>query len=157
MVLLGDAVKVFEKLIKEYNVNSISCNRDYEPYAIKRDNNVANFLKNHSIEFTQSKDSVIFEPHEVLKDNGEPYTVYTPFKNKWLQKFKSYEMISDTQSSLTNLLNFTNDFPSLNFLDFEQSKINVRDYDLNNINHYAQSRDFPSTDGTSYLLSLIHI
>ena len=151
LVLKGDPVKVFEKLIKEYSVDSISCNRDYEPYAIKRDNSVANFLKNHSIEFTQSKDSVIFEPHEVLKDNGEPYTVYTPFKNKWLQKFKSYEMISDTQLSLTNLLNFTNDFPSLNFLDFEQSKINVRDYDLNNINHYAQSRDFPSTDGTSYL------
>ena len=53
LVLKGDPVKVFEKLIKEYSVNSISCNRDYEPYAIKRDNNVANFLKNHSIKFTQ--------------------------------------------------------------------------------------------------------
>ena len=110
LILKGDPKNIFEKLILDYNVNSVCCNRDYEPYAKKRDNYISDLLKNNSIEFNQSKDSVIFEPHEVLKDNGDPYTVYTPFKNKWLQKFNSIKPISSSKISFTKLLKYHNNF-----------------------------------------------
>lgn len=151
LILKGDPKNIFEKLILDYNVNSVCCNRDYEPYAKKRDNYISDLLKNNSIEFNQSKDSVIFEPHEVLKDNGDPYTVYTPFKNKWLQKFNSIKPISSSKISFNNLLKYHNNFLPIENFGFIQSKINIKDYDLNNLNKYADSRDFPSTDGTSYL------
>jgi len=151
LILKGDPKNIFEKLILDYNVNSVCCNRDYEPYAKKRDNYISDLLKNNSIEFSQSKDSLIFEPHEVLKDNGDPYTVYTPFKNKWLQKFNSIKPISSSKISFNNLLKYHNNFLPIENFGFIQSKINIKDYDLNNLNKYADSRDFPSTDGTSYL------
>jgi len=151
LILKGDPKNIFEKLILDYNVNSVCCNRDYEPYAKKRDNYISDLLKNNSIEFSQSKDSLIFEPHEVLKDNGDPYTVYTPFKNKWLQKFNSIKLISSSKISFNNLLKYHNNFLPIENFGFIQSKINIKDYDLNNLNKYADSRDFPSTDGTSYL------
>jgi deoxyribodipyrimidine photo-lyase len=70
---------IFKQLQKEYDIQSVYCNRDYEPSAIKRDDEVKDFLHSKNIEFIDFKDQVIFEKNEVAKDNGEPYTVYTFF------------------------------------------------------------------------------
>ena len=73
-------------------------NRDYEPYAISRDKRIAELLQKNKIKFLQFKDQVVFEPHEILKADGLPYTVYTPYKNKWLLNFQ--KKIISVNSSL---------------------------------------------------------
>jgi deoxyribodipyrimidine photo-lyase len=74
----GDTISVWKKWIQEFDIENVYCNRDYEPYAIKRDKQIHELLQQNNIDFYTLKDQCIFEYDEVLKDDGKPYTVYTP-------------------------------------------------------------------------------
>ncbi len=80
-------VDAFSKLLTEYNVKAVYANHDYEPYAVSRDTAVGEFLKESGIPFHTFKDQVIFEKNEVLKSDGTPYTVFTPYANAWKKLF----------------------------------------------------------------------
>jgi deoxyribodipyrimidine photo-lyase len=96
---------------------------------------------------------VIFEEGEILKSDGTPYTVFTPYKKKWLQKLNSdIPEASNTWSyNEMNFLKCDYILPSLQDLGFIESNIKVRSYDLSVINNYHKDRDFPARDKTSYL------
>ncbi len=147
----GNPKESIEKLIEEYEVNAIYTNRDYEPYALNRDKEIGEFLSKKGIEFKTYKDQVIFEKGEVTKDDRNPYTVYTPFKNKWLTHFDEKTMIEDHKLNLDNCLKGEFDFSTLKEMGFEESNIKVQPIDLSQLDDYENTRDFPATDGTSYL------
>ncbi len=147
----GEPKECIDELISEYEVGSIYTNRDYEPYALDRDKDMTSYLAKKGIDFQTYKDQVIFEKDEVTKDDGKPYTVYTPFKNKWLSHFDEATMIQDHKLNLDNCLEGDFDFPSLSDMSFEESTIKVRPIDLSQLDDYEKTRDFPATDGTSYL------
>ena len=90
----GKPLDVFKQLEKDFEIKSVFCNRDYEPAAIKRDVEIKDFLNLENIEFFDFKDQVIFEKHEVAKDNGEPYTVYTPYSKKWKKLLTEEDYLS---------------------------------------------------------------
>ena len=90
LILKGKLEDVWSKLIQKYTIESVFINKDYEPYAIKRDQKLGEVLKSNGIELHSFKDQVVFEESEVVKANGEPYTVFTPFKRKWLALYNSY-------------------------------------------------------------------
>ena len=87
-VLYGDPSSVFKRLFKEYNVDSLFCNEDYEPYALERDQKVNDICQEKGIPFHQYKDHLIFHKNEILSLEGNPYSVYTPYMKKWMQKYK---------------------------------------------------------------------
>jgi deoxyribodipyrimidine photo-lyase len=147
----GNPTECLEQLLKEFEVNALYTNRDYEPYALNRDKKVAEFLSAKNVDFLTFKDQVIFEKSEVTKDDGKPYTVYTPFKNKWLSHFDESPMIQDYQLTIENCLEGKFKFPSLNEMGFTKSSIKVRPIDLSQLDNYEETRNFPATDGTSYL------
>lgn len=99
----GKPLEVWRELIDEYPIHGVYTNKDYEPYAIKRDKEIADFLTSKGIIFNAFKDQVIFEENEVLKNDGTPYTVFTPYKNKWLQNFSEKK---DTQDFTVDFVNF---------------------------------------------------
>ena len=74
----GTPKTVFNALLEKYNIRQIFTNHDYEPYAIHRDTLIAQLLQPHGTGFNTYKDQVIFEKGEVVKDDGKPYTVFTP-------------------------------------------------------------------------------
>jgi deoxyribodipyrimidine photo-lyase len=86
----GRPADVFDRLLAEYKVTTVYTNHDYEPYAIARDKKIADMLAQHGIQLHTYKDQVIFERSEVVKDNGEPYTVFTPYSRKWKQKLNEF-------------------------------------------------------------------
>lgn len=149
-VYKGSPVEVWKEIIGEYTIQTVYANRDYEPYAISRDASVANLLAQNAIAFETHKDQVIFEGNEVLKDDGKPYHVFTPYKNKWLR-------ILDVRGFLVrdlakkSFVQRTSDFPSLEILGFIESAIKVRPFDLSCASTYEENRDYPSIDGTSHL------
>jgi len=151
LVFKGNPCDIFAELIIKYNINCVFSNKDYEPYALNRDKKIDIFLKKYNIKFSQFKDQVIFDPHEILKDDGLPYTVYTAYKNKWLLNFSKSMISVNTTLNLTNFLKFNFFFPSLEMLNFSRSTIVVLDYNLNDLGKYSQHRDYPSLDSTSYL------
>jgi deoxyribodipyrimidine photo-lyase len=163
LVKLGSSLKVlhykplvvFRKLTDEFQIGAVYTNRDYEPFAIQRDKEIELFLNDKGIELHTYKDQVIFEHIEVLKDDGTPYTVFTPYSKKWKEKLGNSEIPEfPSQNHLHGLIKtgpFT--MPTLQELGFEQSKIKVPNFDISEklINNYAEKRDLPALDATSKL------
>ena len=100
LVLHGDPEKLILELVQNKDIGALYSNLDYEPYALERDEKITDSLEKFNIPHLQFKDQVIFGPKEILKDDGNPYTVYTPYKKKWLTKFNT-SLIS-VYSSLIN-------------------------------------------------------
>ncbi|MCB2220890.1 MAG: DNA photolyase family protein [Bacteroidetes bacterium] len=153
LVRKGEPIEIFQELVKKYPLASVFTNRDYEPYAIQRDEKVSAMLKNADVEFHDWKDQVIFEKDEVVKQDGNPYTVYTPYSRKWLERFHNEELPSFSIEKYTDRF-YACDFepiPDMNDIGFELSEIKVppgrTSKDL--IENYNQTRDIPSKEGTS--------
>lgn len=146
-------LEAWKTLTSEYQIAKVYTNEDYEPYALERDSEVRDYLESKEIEFCQYKDQVIFRPGEILKADGKPYTVFTPYKKKWLERVVPSDdfIVYDSHSILKNCLSFNNSFPNIETLGFEKSRIQVNEPNLLVIDHYDQNRDFPMKEGTSYL------
>ena len=148
----GKPIDIFKKIITKYDIDYIYFNKDYEPYAISRDNQIKELL-NNKIGFKTFKDHVVFEETEITKDDGKPYTIYTPYSKKWLKKFHETEIKEyNVDPFLKNLKKnkFLN-IPSRKDLDLVKSNIIVYDYNTSDeiIINYKNTRNFPYVNGTS--------
>ncbi len=151
----GSPETIFKTLIKEYDIGSVFTNHDYEPYASARDTSIKNILEEKKIQFKTFKDQVIFEKDEIVKKDGDPYVVYTPYMKLWKETFKSLNLeIYNTSPHLKNLFKNTN-LPNLNLndIDFEDSSQKIEDYTVTStlIKNYQATRNFPAKDSTSKL------
>ena len=145
----GSPLEVFKQLCKENSELKVYTNRDYEPYAIARDEEINKFLLENGSELISSKDQVIFEKNEVVKNDGLPYTVFTPFKNKWLAKFKEEGFYLELKLNTENFYKSNHEFPSMGELGFKKSSIKVPSFSLERVHNYEETRNFPSLDSTS--------
>jgi deoxyribodipyrimidine photo-lyase len=147
--------EAFRQLTQQYEIAAVFTNNDYEPYAIQRDSAVQTFLKSKGIEFYTFKDHVIFEGGEIRKDNGDPYTVFTPYSKKWKQVLGINPVPEFSSEKYLNRLLKTNPFyfPELKKIGFEPGRIQPpqREIPENIIRDYAKTRDFPAIQGTSKL------
>ena len=148
----GKPVDIFKKIITKYDIDYIYFNKDYEPYGISRDNQIKELL-NNKIGLKTFKDHVVFEETEITKDDGKPYTIYTPYSKKWLKKFHETEIKEyNVDPFLKNLKkNKFLEIPSRKDLNLVKSNIIVYDYNTSNkvIINYNNTRNFPSINGTS--------
>lgn len=147
----------FKEITTSYDVQSVFCNSDYEPYALERDKQIGTFLASQGIPFNSYKDQVIFEKDEIVKNDGNPYVVYTPFKNKWKEHFNPRTMLQEHNSinKLSALIQDTQ-LPNvtLEALGFTRSNIKVANYIVSPtlIENYEATRNFPAIqNGTSKL------
>jgi deoxyribodipyrimidine photo-lyase len=154
LVLYDKVEHAWVKLLQKYEITEVYTNHDYEPYAKTRDGEVAQLLKKHDIEFKTYKDQVIFDRDEVLKNDGTPYTVYTPYMRKWYEKLKPFYLKAyPTKKHFKNLFK-TNGFkmPSLKEMGFEKSNTSFPGENYESvIKDYAENRDFPGVNGTSHI------
>ncbi|WP_028375961.1 cryptochrome/photolyase family protein [Leeuwenhoekiella sp. MAR_2009_132] len=152
----GKPEDVWKQILNDYEVKEVFTNRDYEPYAKERDEKLTALFKEKNIEFKTFKDQVIFEKDDVVKGDGDPYIVYTPYKNKWLETFNEDTdlKIHYTSQYLSNLVKNSR-LPNLILGDmgFRNASIKVPDYDVTPtlIDNYEDTRNFPAQDGTSRL------
>ncbi len=151
----GTPLEVYKKLILEYSVQEVFTNHDYEPYAKERDLEIGEFLDENGASFQTFKDQCIFEKDEVLKDDGKPYTVYTPYSKKWKVKVNDFYLKSyPTEKYFSNFLKFeTSVFPSLEEIGFDKTDVDIpsSEVELDIIKNYHNTRDIPSIRGTSRL------
>lgn len=151
LIKKGNPLEVWKNLVEEYSINTVFTNKDYEPYAIQRDKKVAGFLSSKNIQFKIFKDQVIFEENEIIKNDGLPYTVFTPYKNKWLLHFSEEKNTREYNIKFDNLYHFKSDFPTLSSIGFRENSIKVKPFNLSNLENYHELRDCPHLDKTSYL------
>jgi deoxyribodipyrimidine photo-lyase len=151
----GRPQDVFKKMAEEFHICSVYTNRDYEPYSVFRDIHIERLLKINKIEYYSYKDHVLFEKGELVKEDGKPYTVFTPYKNKFLEKFNK-EMVRPL-NTLQYFHNFIRIRPlpmmSVEMLGFEPLNIVFPSKTLSQtlLEAYADNRDFPARNGTSKL------
>lgn len=150
-VFKGDPLDVFKSLVSQKKIQSVFVNRDYEPYARERDAKIKLFLQENGVGWNDYKDHVLFEPGEVTKPDGSPYTVFTPYKNACLRKLDTINVDSIKSNSSANYAQHKESFPSLEELGFVRSKTRVLPYNLSVVDDYHERRDFPAMDATSKL------
>ncbi len=161
-VFYGKPEEVYRKLVKEHKIQAVYTNSDYESYALERDGVIQQLLNKNSIEFKSFKDHVIFDKDEVLKKDGLPYTVFTPYKRKWLEKLDS-RMKEQSSYYLSSYpcMKYKDNFKmgsrelelSLEDMGFEKSPISIPPTEVPQkiIKTYDENRNYPSIDGTSKL------
>ncbi len=150
----GKPETIWKQLITENKIEKVFFNHDYEPYARERDKVIFELLLSNKIEIKNCKDQVIFEKNEVTKDDGLPYVVYTPYSNKWKEKFKHISLENyKSEDNLENISDHKYPFLSLQQIGFEKSNIQVTNFDISSslIDNYEATRNFPSVHKTSYL------
>jgi len=153
-ILQGRPVDVFRHLVTEMEIAAVYCNEDYEPYARQRDAQVAELCQQAGIGFFAVKDHVIFSPAEILKDDGSPYQVFTPYSRRWLANFEllpptvadelrrgqfvAADVAGDTTPESLGFVRYGGAYPPA-------------DFPLSVIEHYDTTRDWPALTGTSRL------
>lgn len=156
-VFYGKPLEIIPKLVEENQYFAVYANRDYEPYALTRDKTIHDLLKNRNVHLHGAKDHVIFEKNEVLKDDGKPYTVFTPYSKKWKSKINEYFLSSyPVEKYLSKLSSskYERDIPSLREMGFLEERFFPFPPDVVSdelIEKYEQQRNFPSLQGTSRL------
>lgn len=166
IVLHGPATVEIPELAKRLNIDAVFINRDYEPTAIERDATVAGRLAESGIQFLDFKDQVIFEKDEVLTQAGNPFSVFTPYKNASLKKINDFYLQAYPVTKYIKNLAKTPapDLPSLESMGFTRTNLaslklptgmsgaeQLFDDFIDRIQHYKIARDFPAAKGPSYL------
>lgn len=144
---------VFIKLEDNYELKAIFCNRDYEPYAIKRDTETYNYFKNKNIPFLAYKDQVIFDKSDVQKDDVKPYTVFSPYSKKWRSTLNN-ECFKEYRIKKNNFLRLPfKKILNLKDIGFKKTDINFIKPELNPaiIDNYYKTRNIPAIKGTTRL------
>lgn len=153
-VFYGKPEHVFKQLISENKITAVYTNHDYEPSARKRDKEVYTLLKEHQVEFKTCKDQVIFEKSEVVKEDGSPYVVFTPYSKKWKEQLSKTKLISYPSEELLDKIT-VHSYPFLNLKDigFQASEIIPFPFNISEklISNYEATRNYPVKAGTSML------
>lgn len=149
LILQGTPEDIWDELGKTYPIGDIFVNEDYEPYALDRDHVIKAWAEKQDIRFHLVKDHVVFAKDEVMKDDGKPYTVFTPYKNKYrslltAEHLPKYEAKGSWHKHQSHM-------PSLADLGFEQSSINLPEVRLDTIPTYNKTRNYPAQTGTTHL------
>lgn len=155
LVRYGKPADIFRELVKEYRIGKVFTNHDYEPYARSRDEEVKSILNNAGISLHTFKDHVIFEKDEVLKDDGKPYTVFTPYSRRWKALVNDFYLRAYPCNKY-----FSNFFaigetsiPSLDEMGFNAAgeSFPSKEWMGQLIRNYKEQRDFPAISGTTRL------
>jgi deoxyribodipyrimidine photo-lyase len=154
-VFFGKPIEIYKQLIENHTIESVYTNHDYEPYALKRDEEIGQFLKEQNIAFKTFKDQVIFEKNDVTKSDGLPYLVYTPYMKAWKLKFNTKMVERFPSENLFDNFIKTSELPYLSLSDigFQVSNQKVASYKVHSelIQNYEATRNFPAQDATSKL------
>jgi len=151
----GKPEKIFKDLLSDYKIGTVFTNHDYEPYATSRDKAIKTLLDKNEIDFKTYKDQVIFEKSEVVKDDGKPYMVYTPYMKKWKSIFNGNDLkIHYTNDVIEHVIENSR-LPNLSLSDigFKKSTQEIEAFTVTPtlIQNYEDTRNFPAQDSTSKL------
>ena len=153
-IFKGKPLEIYKKLSQNYEIEAVYSNEDYEPYAIKRDQEIADFLASKNIAFHQFKDQVIFHKDEIVKADKKPYTVYTPYSKLWLNEFQKVDLRGfPSEKKLDNLLDIPFEELTIEDIGFQKTDLafEVPEVDLHIIKTYEETRNFPAVKGTTQL------
>jgi len=155
LVIHDEVIPAFDKLNEQFSIKEVYINHDYEPYAIDRDLKVEYFLKGRGISFHTFKDQVIFEKFDIMKSDGTPYSVFTPFSRRWKEQFMKLNIPEyPSENYLSKCLQMEPVLvPDLSQIGFVSVDFNLQAFNISEdlIRNYPSTRNLPSVNGTSHV------
>lgn len=155
-VFYGTPAQAMNTLSQTYSVKSVFVNRDYEPYARERDEDVVKYWSEHDVPVVGAKDHVVFEKNEVVKGDGTPYLVFSPYGKAWRKKLTDYH--AKAYPNAKYFENFLKQqpiaIPSLESMGFRATEVSLpsSNVDESIIKTYDATRNFPANErGTTRL------
>lgn len=146
-------LEVFKHLLSRHKIEQVFTNQDYEPYARERDRSVGDLLGQQGISLHSFKDQVIFDGEEILKDDGKPYTVFTPYSKKWKSRLNDFYLSSYPSAKYRRYFHqqTARDIPTLYSMGFRavDKPFPSRALKEELIKKYKDERDYPGIPGTS--------
>lgn len=143
----GKPLDIFKDLLKKNPIESVYCNEDYEPSAIKRDAEIEKFLAENNVEFHQFKDQVHFSKDEILKSDGKPYSIYTPYSKQWLLKYRELKVENyPSEKHLKNLVDVEKQELTLEKIGFKKTNYEFKppQIEAKILKTYHETRNFPT-------------
>ena len=149
----GKPLEIFQQLSQEYDIQAVFCNRDYEPQAIERDTEIYNFFQSQLVPFKAFKDQVIFDKNDIVKNDGTPYTVYTPYAKKWKEILTEKDYHTHKADFNHFLKQDFTEIHSLKDIGFKKTEFHFETptLDAKIIDEYDKYRDFPALQKTTQL------
>ncbi len=153
----GDPIEIVQMLCTKYKVNRLIANEDYEPYAISRDSQIRQLLGQKGILFETIKDQVLFQKNEIVKPDGNPYVVFTPYSNKWKAQLQisgipNFGLLPDPNQITAHEFKF----PTLDELGFSNDSVEwTSNLNPETIKNYEADRNFPAINGISKISPLL--
>jgi deoxyribodipyrimidine photo-lyase len=159
----GPAIEEMTAVLHEARPQGLFYNRDYEPYARERDAAVEKLGRSLGLEVQSFKDNVIHEPNEILKSDGKPYSIFTPYSHRW-RSLVQPKLAPPVKFRPTPGLKFPRSIPLPSLSDLglkcdiplgtageSAARLRLRNFAGAGILGYADNRDFPARSGTSHL------
>lgn len=171
---IGDPCEIIIELIDRYDIKQVFWNRLYTPWQVTRDKHIKAQLKADAIDVHSFNSSLLWEPWEVLKSDGEPYKVFSAFKRQALQVMPPrapLDEIKEMQNCLTEVKASNSSLADLSLLPSHDWLENVLSHwQINekaahhyletfiehHLNDYQHNRDIPSLNATSKLAPFLH-
>ena len=155
-VYYGDPIEIYKEILSAYHVKVIYTNRDYEPYALTRDKKVRRLIEAEGGAYYDYKDHVITDRREILSNSDKPYTVFTPYKKKWLARLEEHGIQQyPSEQKLDHLAKLDRQpIITLDEMGFTRSSMSIPGLTVAQgvIKNYDKTRDYPGIDnGTSRL------
>jgi deoxyribodipyrimidine photo-lyase len=153
LVKYGKPEEVWIEILQQYEVKAVYTNHDYEPYARERDAKISRLLSSRNIPFYTFKDQTIFEKDEILKDDGKPYTVFTPYSRKWKKQLNDFFLKSYPNEKYFYRFLKISSLPLIRLqeMGFVESDYRFPTSEIRQelLVRYGESREFPAMQGTS--------
>ena len=161
----GDNSEVIYKYLEDNSLHKVFWNNQFGIDENSRDESVQNYLRNKDIEYERFDEQVVFAPGSTLTGEGKPYSVFTPFKRKWIENFNIDLLDIEFEYTKKNLTKYKSNAHEFDFqfkkshsvdMSFwpageEEALSRLQKYLYKNILRYAQDRNDPIIDGTSRL------
>ncbi|MCB1049435.1 MAG: deoxyribodipyrimidine photo-lyase [Acidobacteria bacterium] len=153
-LFFAEPLEAWRQIAAETQIGTVYGNEDYEPYPMRRDHTVQEFLQSIGAQMVWCKDQVIRAKAEVLKPDGKPYTVFTPYKRKWLETLERQDITpSQSQPQKANWVDRSEKCGVLDpeWIGFSRSGFELPKIETSHLGRYGEVRDYPALNATSQL------
>jgi deoxyribodipyrimidine photo-lyase len=153
----GTPAQVLRQLLRETNADSIHAEEDFTPYALRRDRDVARHLPLRLIH-----GQTVHHPTDILKANGKPYTVFTPYSKAWKAKLPSFLALYSAPENINTPAGVPSEpLPGFNLNPLfpageDEALVRLEEFLHQRIYRYHEHRDRVDLDGTSSLSPYLH-
>lgn len=160
-LFVGEPKEIVERCIRTLPIESVVVNRDYTPYSIARDAQMERVCRDHQVTFLQFDDALLNPPEAVVKADGRPYSVFTPYhcnasqldvarpkENKHRNYFREPIAFAVNVSIYQSILPKSSTALAVKGGRTAALALLAR---LQQLSSYSTLRDYPSSDHTSHL------